>query len=83
MTTAIDSALEGMHNAETQLNTTASNIANFAFPAMPSSPNSPQDTVSLSTDMVNLLESSINFAASANVVHVADQMQKSTLSILA
>jgi flagellar hook protein FlgE len=65
-----------MNTAETQLNTTASHIANLPSAA------SPQDTVDLSTNMVNLLESSINFAASAKVVHVADEMQQSTLSML-
>jgi flagellar hook protein FlgE len=74
--TAIQSAIGGMNQAETQLNTTAVHIANLAT-------NPPQDSVDLSTDMVNLLESSLNFAASASVVHVADQMQQSTLSILA
>ncbi|MGA3028065.1 MAG: flagellar basal body rod C-terminal domain-containing protein [Bryobacteraceae bacterium] len=79
---AIQSALEGMNNAATQLDATASRIANLPSATSPASGNPPQDTVNLSTNMVSLLESSINFAASAKVVHVADQMQQSTLSML-
>lgn len=76
---AIQSALEGMHQAETQLDQTAGRIARLPF-----SPATPQtDTVDLSTDMVNLLEARNNFAANTKVVHVADEIQKSTISILA
>jgi len=80
--TAIQSGLEGMQKAQTQLDTTASHIANFPLSNLPSAQKSPQDTLDLSTEMVNLLESSINFAASASVVHAAGQMQQSTFNIL-
>jgi flagellar hook protein FlgE len=66
-----------MHEAESQLDTTASHIARIPFS------NSAQDTVDLSSEMVNLLEARTNFAANTKVVHVADEIQQSTLSILA
>jgi len=81
--TAIQSALTGMQNAETQLDTCASQIANLPFPAMPSNSSAPQDNVSLSTAAVNLLQARDDFAANAKVAHVADQVQQTTLSILA
>ncbi|MGA2185996.1 MAG: flagellar basal body rod C-terminal domain-containing protein [Bryobacteraceae bacterium] len=80
--TAIQSALEGMLKAETQLDTTASRIANLPFPTVPASQNPPQDIVDLSAEMVSLLETRNNFAANVKVAHVADDIQKSTLSIL-
>lgn len=83
--TAIQSALTGMQNAETQLDTSANQIANLPFPAIPanSSAPQPQDNVSLSTAAVNLLQARDDFAANAKVAKVADEVQQSTLSILA
>ncbi|MGD0616302.1 MAG: flagellar basal body rod C-terminal domain-containing protein [Bryobacteraceae bacterium] len=83
--TAIQSALSGMQSAESQLDTSASQIANLPFPAMPgnSSAPPPQDNVSLSTAAVNLLQARDDFAANAKVAKVADEVQQSTMSILA
>jgi flagellar hook protein FlgE len=80
--TAIQSALTGMHQAESQIDATASRIANSPFPNVPGAQNPPQDQLDLSTDMVNLLQSRSNFAADVKVAHVADDIQKSTISIL-
>jgi len=80
--TAIQSALSGMQSADSQLDATASLIANSAFPTVPDAPNPPQDRVDLSTDMVNLLQARTNFAADVKVAHVADEIQKSTISML-
>jgi len=75
--TAIQNALAGMQDAESRLDTTASHIARIPFA------NSAQDTVDLSSEMVNLLEARTNFEANTKVVHVANEVQQSTLSILA
>ena len=80
--TAIQSALSGMQSADSQLDATASRIANSAFPTVPETPNPPQDRVDLSTDMVNLLQARSNFAADVKVAHVADDIQKATISML-
>ena len=80
--TAIQSALSGMQSADSQLDATASLIANSAFPTVPDAPNPPQDRVDLSIDMVNLLQARTNFAADVKVAHVADEIQKSTISML-
>ena len=83
---AIQSALSGMHAAETQLNRTASNIARLpasASAAKDGDGDSDGDTVDLSADMVNLLQARNDFAANAKVAHVADQIQQSTINILA
>ncbi len=81
--TAIQSALTGMHSSESQIDAIASRIANSAFPSVPGSKDPPQDRLDLSTDMVNLLQTRNNFAADVKVARTADQMQKSTISILA
>lgn len=75
--TAIQSALAGMQEADSQVDQTASHIARIPFA------NTARDTVDLSSEMVNLLEARTNFAANTKVVHVADEIQQSTLSILA
>ena len=80
--TAIQSALEGMRKAETEIDTTASRFANRPFSAVPAAQNPAQDTVDLSTEMVSLLESRNDFAASVKVAHVADDIQKNTLNML-
>ncbi len=80
--TAIQSALSGMQSADSQLDATASRIANSAFPTVPGAPNPPQDKLDLSTDMVSLMQSRNDFAANAKVAHVADEIQRSTISMM-
>jgi flagellar hook protein FlgE len=80
MISAMQSALDGMQAAGTQIDTTAARIANYPF-AMP--PANSGDALDLSTDMVNLLQASDNFAADTKTAQVADQMQQSTISMLA
>jgi len=75
--TAIQSALAGMQEADSQLDSTASHIARIPFAS------SAHDTLDLSSEMTNLLEARTNFEANTKVVHVADEIQQSTLSILA
>ena len=76
--TAIQSALTGMNEAESQLDSTASRIARLPFPNT-----APQDTVDLSQEMVNLIQSRNDFAGNTKVAQTADEIQQSTLSILA
>jgi len=80
MINAMQSALDGMQAAESQLDTTANRIAHYPF-ALP--PANTGDTVDLSTDMVNLIQARDNFAADASVAKVADEIQQSTISMLA
>jgi flagellar hook protein FlgE len=80
MISAMQSALDGMQTAETQLDTTAARIANYPFGVPPANSG---DTVDLSTDMVNLLQAGDNFAADTKAAQVDDEMQQSTISMLA
>jgi flagellar hook protein FlgE len=79
--TAIQSALTGMQQADSQLDATASRIANSPFPTVPGAQN-PQDLLDLSSEMVSLMQARTDFSANTKVVHVADEMHKSTLSML-
>jgi len=69
-----------MQSATNLLNKTANNIARL--PASVSR-DADGDTVDLSADMVNLLQARNDFAANTKVVHVADEIQQSTINILA
>jgi len=80
MIDAMQSALDGMQSAETQLDTAATRIASYPFAVPPANSG---DTVDLSTDMVTLLQARDNFAADTKVAQVADEIQQSTISMLA
>jgi flagellar hook protein FlgE len=67
-------ALGGMAGAEARLETTAKRLAGVADPA---------DTVDLSAEMVALMESRNTFAANANVLKTADEMERKALDVLA
>jgi hypothetical protein len=71
-------ALGGLQQAENQLNRTASLLARSPFFTGP-----PQDEVSLSDAAVSLLEAKNSYLANPDSIKVADEMQKSTLSLLA
>jgi len=75
---AIYTALGGLHEAEDQVNRTASLLARSPF-----STGAPQDEVSLSDAAVSLLEAKISYNANLDSIKVADDMQKSTLSLVA
>jgi len=70
--------LAGMNAAETSLNRTADNIANFGG----SPQNTSGDTVDLSTDMVNLIQAQNDFAANIKSVQTEDQMTQALLNIV-
>jgi len=80
MINAMQSAVAGMNASETQLDTTAARIANYPLAVPPANSG---DIVDLSTDMVNLLQARNNFAADTKVAQVADEIQQSTISMLA
>jgi hypothetical protein len=71
-------AAGGLQQAEDQVNRTASLLARSPFYK-----GSQPDEVSLSDQVVSLLEAKDNYSANLDAVKVADEMQKSTLSVLA
>lgn len=73
----MSAALGGMRDAQTKFEKAADRIA--SAPAAAATP----DSVDLSTEAVGLLTARNQYQMNAKVVHVADQMQKSTLDILA
>lgn len=79
MTIGSISSLQGMQNAEDQLNQAAQNIAQW-----PSSPTSqtPQDTVDLSQQAVALIQSKNSFEANTAAFKVGDEMTQSLLNVV-
>jgi hypothetical protein len=75
---AISTALGGLHQAEDLLNQTASRLAES-----PLGTGAGADQVSLSDDAVSLLEVKTSYQANLDSIKVADEMEKSTLSLLA
>jgi hypothetical protein len=73
---ALNAALQGMQNAETSFDSAARRISQEPVPQ-------PQDTTSLSDNAVALMQSKNGFEANTKTAHVADQMTKATLSLLA
>jgi len=73
-------ALQGLERAQAQVERTASRLASVGS----GSPDGGVvDTLDLSQEMVALLSSKSEFAANINMLKVADDMQKSTISLLA
>ena len=73
-------ALQGLQQAEVQLNEAAAGIAN-AGGASPSGAD--LDVVDLSTEMVALMSAQNLFAANIATLKAADQMQKSLIDVTA
>ena len=73
---ALNTALQGMQHAETNFNAAAERIAQTS--TAPS-----DDSASLSQSSVTLLQSKNDFAANVKAAHVADDMTKTTLDLLA
>jgi len=65
-----------MQNAETSFDSAARRLSQQPAPQ-------PQDTTSLSDSAVALVQSKNDFAANTKVAHVADQMTRTTLNMLA
>jgi len=71
-------ALGGLQQAEDMVDRSASRIARAPF-----SLGNPQDEVSLSDEAVSLLAAKTSYEANLGTIKVADDMEKSTLSLLA
>jgi hypothetical protein len=74
------SALQGLQQANTQLNSAASSIASFQS-STPAGAN--VDTVDISTDVVALLSAQNLYSANLATSKTAEQVSQSTLDILA
>ncbi len=71
----MSAALGGMRTAQNSLEKTAERIAGAAA--------QPQDSVDLSTEMVEMLAAANQYQANARVLQTSDTMQKKLLNILA
>ena len=71
---AISSGISGMHRAADRFEASANRVARFGTGLA---------DVDLATEMVNVLLAKHDFAASARVVRVVSDMQKSAIDILA
>jgi flagellar hook protein FlgE len=68
-------ALSGLQSAQDRFDLAAARVTGAS--------SQPEDTVDLSQSAVDLVAAKDQFGAAVRVVHVADQMQKSALNILA
>jgi hypothetical protein len=73
---ALDTALQGMQNAETSFDSAARRISQEPAPQT-------QDAASLSDSAVALMQSKNGFEANTKVAHIADELTKATLNTLA
>jgi hypothetical protein len=73
---ALQAALEGLQNAELKLDQTARRLVDAT------SPDAPVDSVSLSDEVVAMLEARNQAAASASVLHTSQEMEKRMLDVL-
>lgn len=71
-------ALGGLQQAEELMERSASRLARA-----PLSMGAPQDEVSLSGEAISVLAAKTSYEANLGAIKVADEMQKSTLSLLA
>lgn len=73
---ALQAALEVLQNAELKLEKTAKRLADAA------SPDAPVDSVSLSDEVVAMLEARNQAAVAVSVAHTDQEMQQRVLDIL-
>jgi flagellar hook-associated protein FlgK len=73
-------ALQGLQQAETQLNATAAKIASAGAP---SPDGSSLDVVDLSVEMVALMSAQASFSANLATLKTADQMLQSLVDVKA
>jgi flagellar hook protein FlgE len=73
-------ALQGLNQADAQLNQAAAGIAALASS---SSDGGNLDTVTLSVDMVALMSAKSDFAANVKVTQTADHIQQNSISLQA
>jgi len=73
-------ALQGLQQANSQLNQAASGIASFGAT---SSEGAALDTVDLSAEVIALLSARTQTSANLATLKTADEMQKSTIDLIA
>ncbi len=71
----------GMSRASADFDRAASNIARSSLPAKQT--DQPQDSVELSTEVVNLLQAKNDFTANTKSFHVMDEMNRTVLDMIA
>jgi len=71
----LGAALGGMQNAEGRFEKAAERIAGAS--------SQPQDSVDLSTDMVEMIAARNQYQSNARMIQAGDEMQKNVLNILA
>ena len=74
-------AVQGLQQAQGQFDRAAQGIAQSGLHTGPSQ--APADSVSLSDEAVSLMTAKNQYESDLNVAHVADDMQKATLNLLA
>jgi flagellar hook protein FlgE len=75
--------IQGMSRASADFDRAASNIARASLPAQPMQKEAlPEDTVDLSTSMVNLLQAKNDYSANTKTVHVMDEMTQTLLDMV-
>jgi hypothetical protein len=72
-----NAAVQGIHNAESSLDSAANNIAAQTRVSSPAS-----DHVSLSADIVALIQAKNELAANINSFHAADEIERTVLNIV-
>jgi len=72
-----DAALEGIHNAESLLDTTASKLA-----VQDQTTAQVSDKVSLSQDAIALIQAGNDVAANVSAFHAADELQDTVLNLV-
>jgi hypothetical protein len=75
--------LAGFQRAVSQINLTASKIAQATVPSSQSAPSSGEDTVDLSSNIVALLQNKIVAESNLKAFQSIDSIQKSLLNVFA
>ena len=77
--TGLDAALQGLHSSLDSFNRAATRISlgTLAGPTQ-----NPQDQISLSDEMVNLMQARNDYAANLQSLRTGDEMQRKLLDIL-
>jgi flagellar basal body rod protein FlgG len=71
--------IQGMSRASADFDRAASNVARATVPTQKETV--PEDTVSLSSSMVDLLQAKNDYSANTKTVHVMDEMNRTLLDM--
>lgn len=75
--------IQGMSRASADFDRAASSVARASLPAQSTQKETlPQDTIELSTSMVDLLQAKNNYSANTKTVHVMDEMNRTLLDMV-